>query len=229
VGASKIDGIEKLARDVLRSYARAPRARRHPPFSQRPVFSKDDSPQVRTVLLERLLVVYWAPLVGYAHRLLGDAAAAEDVVQRAFVRLYERDHVLPAGDEVRPFLYRIVRNLVVNEWRRERIREQWLDEQRLEEEPVALPDDRLDRLELRTAIELAVESLPARRREIFTLSRFHELTNDEIADVLGISSQTVANQLVSALRTLRELLRPHRDMSQYPPLKIVRPLDRSTG
>jgi RNA polymerase sigma-70 factor (family 1) len=193
------------------------------------VFANDDSQQMRTARLERLLVVYWAPLVGYAHRLLGDVATAEDVVQRAFVRLYERDHVLPVGDEIRPFLYRVVRNLVANEWRRDRIRERWFDEQRLDEERVALPDERLERLELRAAIALAVETLPARRREIFTLSRFHELSNDEISDVLGISPQTVANQLVSALRTLRELLRPHHSMNQYPPLQIVRPPDRSAG
>ena len=190
----------------------------------------DDSPESEhSASLDRLLLEYWRPLVAYAQRLLGDSAAAEDVVQRAFVRLWEKKHELPTGAAARPFLYRVVRNLASNEWRRERNLDVWLDEQRYDEDDVVLPDRRMEQLELRAAIEVAVEHLPRRRREIFVLSRFHELTNDEIASVLSISPQTVANQLVSALRTLRELLRAHHDVRAPASLSIVRAGARSAG
>ena len=73
--------------------------------------------------LARLLRTLWPSLVAYAIRLLDDRGAAEDVVQRAFVRLWERDLELPPDEEVRPLVYRIVRNLALNELRRLRTRE----------------------------------------------------------------------------------------------------------
>lgn len=183
----------------------------------------------RQPTLDELLVRYWGPLVAYAQRMLGDAAAAEDVVQHAFVRLWEGRSVMPEGDGARALLYRVVRNLVINEWRRDRVQERWMSEQWVDEPEVTPADELLEQQELRTAIEAAVEQLPPKRREIFVLSRFHELSNAEIATVLAISPQTVANQLVSALRTLRQLLRLHYEEQAYPPLKVVRDRDLLTG
>jgi RNA polymerase sigma-70 factor (ECF subfamily) len=59
-------------------------------------------------------------------------------------------------------------------------------------------------------VESAITALPERRREIFVLSRYHGLSYREIAEVLEISPQTVANQLSAALATLRESLASHR-------------------
>ena len=58
-------------------------------------------------------------------------------------------------------------------------------------------------------IHHALAALPHRRREIFTLSRFHGLTYHEIAETLGISRQTVANQMSTALAELRTSLSRH--------------------
>ena len=66
-------------------------------------------------------------------------------------------------------------------------------------------------------------------RACFVLSRFHELSNEEIASILLISPQTVANQLVGAMRTLRLLLRSRYEEHAYPPLKVVRDRDLLTG
>lgn len=175
-------------------------------------------------VLARLLAEYWTSLVAYAHRLLDDRASAEDVVQRAFVRLWERDHVVPAADEARPFLYRIVRNLALNEQRRARRRTLWLGLAAAVEHGrrAMSPDADADARDLEEAVRVAIDRLPARRREVLTLSRFHGLSNAEIAEVLGISPQTVANQLVSALRSLRAELGPHLAAEWPPTLRVVR-------
>jgi RNA polymerase sigma-70 factor (ECF subfamily) len=179
--------------------------------------------------LGELLRGHWSHLVTYAFRLLGDLPAAEDVVQRGFVRLWERAHVVPPGDATRPFLYRMVRNLAANEWRRVETRQRWVDEESLSAPAVVMPDAALEGRELEAALTLAVERLPARRREIFVLSRYHGLANGEIASVLGVSPQTVANQLVSALRDLRALLGTHLGDTDYPPLQVVRGKERAAG
>ncbi|HEU4586792.1 MAG TPA: sigma-70 family RNA polymerase sigma factor [Gemmatimonadaceae bacterium] len=179
--------------------------------------------------LDDLLRQFWRPLVAYASRLLDDTEAAEDVVQRAFVRLWEYGHSVPTGDEVRPFLYRIVRNLASNEWRRRETRRSWLEGESMLHPPPAMPSQELEEDELAAALTAAVERLPARRREVFVLSRYHALTNAQIAEVLSIAPQTVANQLVSALRELRVMLGPYLDERPVPTLRIVRGTDAVAG
>ncbi|WP_114778554.1 RNA polymerase sigma factor [Botryobacter ruber] len=61
--------------------------------------------------------------------------------------------------------------------------------------------------ELESQLENSLENLPKRCREIFCLSRKEDLTNDEIADRLGISKRTVENQLTHALQHLRLVLK----------------------
>lgn len=179
-------------------------------------------------VLEALLREYWKPLVAYAERLLGDHASAEDVVQRGFVRLWQRGHSLPPNAEIRPFLYGMVRNLVANEWRRAANFARWQESVVPDEEcePSRCSHALLEAADLEQAIELAVESLPPRRREVFVLSRYHGLTNAQVADMLGVSPQTVANQLVSALRSLRELLQYRLDDSPVAHLRIVSSADQ---
>jgi RNA polymerase sigma-70 factor (ECF subfamily) len=175
--------------------------------------------------LDGLLRQFWRPLVAYASRLLDDTEAAEDMVQRAFVRLWEHGHAIPTGDEVRPFLYRMVRNLASNEWRRRRTERSWLEGEAMLHPSPAMPSRDVEEDELAAALAAAVERLPARRREIFVLSRYHALTNAQIAEVLSIAPQTVANQLVSALRELRAMLGPYLDERSVPSLRIVRGTD----
>jgi DNA-directed RNA polymerase specialized sigma24 family protein len=61
------------------------------------------------------------------------------------------------------------------------------------------------------------------------LSRYHGLANADIADVLSVSMQTVANQLVNALRDLRAMLGTRLGDAAYPPLKIVRGSESGAG
>jgi RNA polymerase sigma-70 factor (ECF subfamily) len=199
-----------------------------PPFAPaRP--ANDDLVVPDADVLDGLLRQFWRPLVAYASRLLDDTEAAEDVVQRAFVRLWEYGHAVPTGDEVRPFLYRIVRNLASNEWRRRETRRSRLHGESMLHPHHAMPSQDVEEEELAAALAAAVERLPARRREVFVLSRYHSLTNAQIAEVLSIAPQTVANQLVSALRELRVMLGPYLDERPVPSLRIVRGTDAVAG
>jgi RNA polymerase sigma-70 factor, ECF subfamily len=73
-----------------------------------------------------------------------------------------------------------------------------------------LPDEHAMERELQIRLREALLSLPARRREIFDLARFQGLTYQEIAEVLSLSPQTVANQVSAAFRSLREVLHAYR-------------------
>jgi DNA-binding CsgD family transcriptional regulator len=109
---------------------------------------------------------------------------------------------------VRGLLYRIAHNLAVSEYRMERARERadsvGGDSHADAPTPLAAVED----AELREMLDRAIQALPPRRREVFVLRCIHDMPYRDIAEVLGISQQTVANQLSRALTTLRLILRP---------------------
>ena len=107
-------------------------------------------------------------------------------------------------------LYTTTRNLALNEKRRRGIRAR-LSIRVLLPRPAASLDPLFgaESSEAEAAAARAVDALPARRREIFRLARHHGLTHREIAEILEISPQTVANQMTAALEQLRVRLRPY--------------------
>lgn len=159
-----------------------------------------------------LMQAYWAPLVAYADRLLSSRDAAEDVVQDTMLRVWERRAEWTPTDRLRSLLYRITRNLSLNERRRARVRNvhRALSAD-LEAWPPESPLELLERREIRDALAHALDALPARRREVFVLSRYHGHDYRGIAEIMDISPQTVANTMSAALDDLRSLLRPRLD------------------
>ncbi|MEP7382766.1 MAG: sigma-70 family RNA polymerase sigma factor [Gemmatimonadota bacterium] len=149
-----------------------------------------------------LLARHWGPLVGFATSILRSDESSEDIVQSAFVRLWEERTPREAEHEV-AWLYRTVRHLALNERRWRRVRATWraqvLAQARLAPEP-----DEEEANEPR--VRSAVAALPRRRREVFELARFHGLSYRQIATALSLSPQTVANHMSAALRDLRVAL-----------------------
>jgi RNA polymerase sigma-70 factor (ECF subfamily) len=153
--------------------------------------------------LDALLERHWAALFGYAYRRTGSRDLAADVAQEAYCRLWERRAAWRAGGSVRGLLFRLARNAAVSQHRRQRARERAarrFAELYLEGAPPVLP---AERAELRAALREALSALPARRREVFLLRVLDDLSYAEIAEVMGTSKQTVANQLSRALSALR--------------------------
>lgn len=160
--------------------------------------------------LDELLRCYWPEVFAYARRILGSADAAEDVAQSTFIRLWQRRTKLGPHGSLRFLLLRIARNFALNEDRARRRRSH-----RRHAPGTATPATSTTPLtsildaELEEAVERAIAALPERRRQIFVLSRYHGLSYREIADLLDLSPQTVANQMSAALTALRRALADH--------------------
>lgn len=157
--------------------------------------------------LDELLSLYWADLVRYAWSIVDNIDDAEDIAQQAFLQLWRsRSRLEHRGGGVHSYLLRIARNLSLNEQRRRKVvtKAGPLLQGTAPRQPT--PAEVVEGGELQAAVEAALAALPARRREIFTLIRFHGLSYREAAEVMGISPQTVANQLSSALAELRRAL-----------------------
>ena len=160
-----------------------------------------------TEALELALRQHWTLVVDYINRLTGSEDAAEDVAQRAFCQLWDRRAQWRTTGSVRALLCRIARNYAVSEHRRQRADERSAETFAELTRPVPPPRDRIETEQLRSALDREIALLPERRREILVLRCVHDLSYKEIADVMNITQQTVANQLSSALATLRVSLR----------------------
>jgi RNA polymerase sigma-70 factor (ECF subfamily) len=153
---------------------------------------------------EPLLAAYWRPILAFSTRLLRDGEAADDVAQETFLRVWiNRGEIQPG--QLRAYIFRVARNLVVDETRKRGVRARAVGI------PLTMqrPDQVVERGEQQEAIRRAVGALPPRRREAFLLAYLHELSYKEAADVLGVSVATVKNHVAMALVDLRRSLARH--------------------
>jgi RNA polymerase sigma factor (sigma-70 family) len=156
-----------------------------------------------TDALEAALGKYWVLIVDYIARVTGSQDAAEDVAQRAFCQLWDRRMHWRASGSLRALLCRIARNYAVSEHRRECADERSAAAFAELTLPTATITHNIEAEQLRSALDREISLLPERRREILVLRCVHDLSYKEIAEVMNIAQQTVANQLSKALATLR--------------------------
>jgi RNA polymerase sigma-70 factor (family 1) len=158
-----------------------------------------------------LFDVMHAPLIRYATSLLGESDTAYDVVQDAFVKLWESRRDLDPNRSLRALLYTIVRHQAMNHQRSQRRRRQRDRDARLSNHPPS-PDETVSTGELETQLRTWIGTLPERQREAFRLSRFGHLTHTEIASVMDVAPRTVTNHITTALQTLRDRLHEYRSL-----------------
>ena len=149
-----------------------------------------------------------AKLYPFACKLTRSASAAEDIVQETFLRLWL--HRTEVGQMERPeaWLYTVASNLSLS-WLRTHAAEMRRD-QRLGRHKNNNKEYIIDRLSLQETQQLlsrAITLLPPKRQEIYMLSREEGLNHKEIAEKLQLSQHTIKNQLVTALRFIRDYLR----------------------
>ncbi len=160
--------------------------------------------------LAALLDRYWRPLVTFATDKLGSQDAAEDAVQEVFVRVWNHRTQLRPYSSPRAYLYRVLRNLITDDYRRQRLRERWNEARQHEGPPEApSPASLLEASQLAAAANRAIAALPERRRDVFVLAHLHGLSYRDVAEALGITRRTVANHMTLALRELRVALAPY--------------------
>lgn len=147
---------------------------------------------------------YYTPLSIYALRMLNDEEMAIDVVQSFFVALYEQSKTLSVSN-ARSFCYQSVHNRCLNELKHQKVRSAFAERtQATAEHPTSNIEDNIYAAELEARLTAAINQLPSQCQNIFKMSRFEGLTNDEIAIRLDISKRTVETQISKALQELRK-------------------------
>ena len=138
----------------------------------------------------------------YTATLLRDHAAAEDVTAQAFERAYKRRSRFDARrGSPRAWLFGIARNAALDELRR-RKRVETTEFPAPSSAPG--PDEAAELAAERDAVRRALSTLPAKDRELIALKYHAELSNAELADVLGVSPTNAGTLLHRAMTKLRE-------------------------
>ena len=168
------------------------------------------------VAFNRALAEHQDGLKTFAYRMLGDQGAAEDVAQDAFLALYRHLSQVPAS-AYRPWLYRVARNLCLDQLRRRKFKLRLFrdlirddDDDRSGPMPIDLagdtPDEVAETREVREKIEEAIQNLPTRFREAFLLCEMQGLSYEDAAAILGCPVKTVSTRLFRARQRFRAAL-----------------------
>ena len=150
-------------------------------------------------------------LVLYARQFVESVADAEDVVQMAFVRWWQR---YPTGDRTQvPLLYAAVRSISLDMRRKDmrRILREAKSEVFIESENAPFFDASVEQRERAEIVGEAMRGLPEEQREVVTLHLWGGLTFAQIAQMTGVSINTVAGRYRYALAALQRKLEPRRE------------------
>lgn len=144
---------------------------------------------------ERFVTVHERELRRTAYLMCGDWERAEDAAQDALLKMYKSWHRLDRGPALRAYAHRAVTTAVVDQgrrpWRRER--------------PQPLPERvALQTTDDRLMLMAALRRVPVRRRACLVLRFFADLSVEEVAEILGVTTGTVKSQTAKAIAQLRD-------------------------
>ncbi len=137
-------------------------------------------------------------LLRSAYLLTGNLADAEDLVQSALAKTYQAWNRIEDRKALDGYVRRAMVNTHISWWRRRRLEEYPTDE--IPDLPVA---DTSGSSELRDSLQRAIDRLPQRMRAAVVLRFFEDMTEAEVADVLGVSQGTVKSTVSRAVAKLR--------------------------
>ena len=165
-----------------------------------------------------LVQKYRRPLVSFMYRMARNTAAAEDLAQEVFLRVYRSRQTYEASAKFTTWLYRIATNLAVNharDTRHERPEVTVSLDEPDEDTGTTLDvadskvtaEESLVRRERMLAIRAKVEALPERQKLAVIMHKYQQMDYKQIAEVLKKSESATKSLLFRAYETLRDQLK----------------------
>lgn len=178
---------------------------------------------------EELVHRYQARVLAVLEHLVGNRHQAEDLAQEVFLRIYRARNTYQPNAKFATWLFKIVNNLALNQLRnRSRRREMSTDfrpdgsqfheafADAVQVSSGQMPARRLDKLEMRDIIRLALESLNERQRLAILLCKFEGMSYADIASAMDMSPKAVKSLLSRARVRLKDILEPYIETGKMP-------------
>lgn len=157
---------------------------------------------------EKLFSVFYPKVRAFALSLIKNEDDAEDIAQEVFVRLWTSGITPDVLENPNGYLFVAARNQVLNFLRR-RVSETLYQEHVHNCFSECIDFNQHDQLyakEIELIMRMTVDRMPEQRRVVFSLSRFENLSNQEIANRLSLSVRTVERHLYLALQELKKIV-----------------------
>jgi RNA polymerase sigma-70 factor, ECF subfamily len=156
---------------------------------------------------ERLFIQLYAGLCRYSIRFVRKSEVAEEIVQDQFVYLWEKRNELIIHSSFKNYLYVAVKHRSLDYLRSSYAKIKYVEEGVLNnlESPFDLVSV-IENQEIDAIITKAISSLPERCAIVFSMKRYGEYSNKQIAECLNISEKTVENQVTIAIKKLQFIL-----------------------
>lgn len=148
--------------------------------------------------------LYERKLFAFIYGYTKNEAQTKDILQEAFIKLWNKREVLKPENSIKSFLFKIAYNTYIDKLRRKESELNVLDEWRYKRIVEALDEDNETRNLRIEKVRRAIDSLPKRCKEIFLLCKYEGFKYSEISEILDISTKTVQGQMVKAYKLIRE-------------------------
>jgi RNA polymerase sigma-70 factor, ECF subfamily len=159
------------------------------------------------LLVER----HHGPLLGFLYQMTGgDRALAEDLVQETFLHLLSKIDSYCYPRPLKPWLYAIGANLARDHYKQAEFRHTDSMPTQFEISVTSTPETELANNEETQQVVVAMNNLPLIQREVILLRYFHELSLDEISEIVQAPIGTVKSRLSMGLQRLKERLTAER-------------------
>ncbi|MEL7588081.1 MAG: RNA polymerase sigma-70 factor [Prolixibacteraceae bacterium] len=158
--------------------------------------------------LEELFNYYYPRLYNFSRAFLKLEDGIDDILQEVFVKIWKNRQNITTTDTFNSYIFTITRNLLLNELR-SRLNDQKIRDKILQSSVAKeyLSFEITEFEELARKVEMLIEELPARQREIFKLSRTEGLSHKEIAEKLNITAKTVEYHIRQAITYIKGKLK----------------------
>lgn len=158
---------------------------------------------------------HYSRLLGDIYRIVPDEDTCQDLAQEVFVELWRKRSDLDIHTSLRAYLRRAAVNRALNHLKTSRrfVLEETDQLSQAADTSSADIGNKAEQESLEAALHAAIATLPEKCRVVFSLSRFEHMSHREISEKLGISIKTIENQITKAMKTLREILVRHSDLS----------------
>lgn len=158
--------------------------------------------------VKQLFNQYYIGLIEFSSRILGCDEEARDVVQDVFVKLLMNNRLLENKDNVKSYLYSMVKNACFNELRSREINNRFVE---FKKKNTVEEEDLLEALIYAESVQhlyQAIEALPKACKKVAALTYLQEKSNQETAELTKTSINTVKTHKRRAVQLLRERLIP---------------------
>ena len=149
---------------------------------------------------------YYTPLYRFTTRFIRDAQNADNLVQDLFVKLWTQRENLHINSNLKSYLYISLKNSALNYIKSQNSTVADKAELLLQPEKTQNPEEGYINSEMHQAVHDAIDKLPVKCRQIYLMKNYDNLKYIEIAEIMGISVNTVKTQLKRALQSLHKSL-----------------------